>query len=380
MSFSEAMSSLFLPKFLAQLSDPLVKNVLMVGTGGGFDFVHSLLLVPELRRLGKTITMASFSFGQPTQYGGDATKLVWSDDQAVPTDSGNDNSATNSPAVPALASPMIVKLLSDAAKCTALEESHYAPELHVLSYLDAAFPSDAPHAMYAHYARAWTINSLHKFYAHLVAVHDIHAVIAFDGGTDSLVLGDEAGLGDPIEDAVTVGALARITNVKYKLLITVGFGCDRFNGVGDCASLRAVAELTAANAFLGSLSLHADAEPYQFYRAALNHIYGKQTFRSVLAGATCAAVEGSAFGFAFPEELDGRMRGGIRPRNSRLFVWPLMAMLFAFDIDKVSARSQVVRWIQDANTVADNMRLFARGREAVTIRPVEELPLQANFH
>jgi hypothetical protein len=313
-SSSSSATSLFLPKFLAQLSDPLVRNVLMVGTGGGFDFVHSLLLVPELRRLGKTITMASFSFAQPTQYAGAAASVVWSGDRAVTAD----DSAS---------SPMLVKLLRNAAECTAAEESHYAPELHVLSYLDAALPSDAPHAIYAHHARAWTINSLHKFYAHLVAVHDIHAVIAFDGGTDSLVRGDEAGLGDPIEDAVTVGAFARITNVKCKLLVTVGFGCDRFNGVGDCASLRAVAELTAAGAFLGSLSLHADAEPYIFYRAALDHIYERQSFRSVLAGATCAAVEGSAFGFAFPDELNGRMRLGNRPAKSGLFVWPLMAML-----------------------------------------------------
>jgi hypothetical protein len=366
-------SSLFLPKFLAQLSDPSVKNVLMVGTGGGFDFVHSLLLVPELKRLGKSITMASYSFGQPTQYAGEATTLVWSDDKPV---SGESADSVKKP----LASPMIVKRIGDASKCTASEQSHYAPELHVVSFLDAQFPAEAPHSIYAHYARAWTINSLHKFYAHLVALHDIHAVIAFDGGTDSLVLGDEAGLGDPIEDAVTVGAFARLTNVKYKLLITVGFGCDRFNGVGDCASLRAVAELTAANAFLGSLSLHADAEPYIFYRNALDHIYSKQSFRSVLAGATCAAVEGSAYGFAFPEELNSRMRGGNRPAQSGLFVWPLMAMLFAFDIDKVAARSQVVRWLQDANTSMENMRLFARGREAVTIRPVEEFPLQAAFH
>lgn len=84
-------------------------------------------------------------------------------------------------------------------------------------------------------------------------------------------------------------------------------------------------ELTAAGAFLGSLSLHADAEPYIFYRAALDHIC--QSFRSVHAG-----VEDSAFGFAFSDELNGCMRGGNRPAKSGLLVWPFMAMLVAFKL------------------------------------------------
>jgi hypothetical protein len=35
----------------------------MCGCGGGFDFLHSMLLYPELIRLGKKVTILSFSFG-----------------------------------------------------------------------------------------------------------------------------------------------------------------------------------------------------------------------------------------------------------------------------------------------------------------------------
>src|SRR4051812_26734684 len=44
-----ADSSLLLPTFLRRLADPDVKTVLLCGCGGGFDFVHSLLLYPELQ-------------------------------------------------------------------------------------------------------------------------------------------------------------------------------------------------------------------------------------------------------------------------------------------------------------------------------------------
>jgi hypothetical protein len=49
-----AEHSCFLPPFLRPLADPSVKSIMLCGCGGGFDFVHSLLLYPELKRLGKS--------------------------------------------------------------------------------------------------------------------------------------------------------------------------------------------------------------------------------------------------------------------------------------------------------------------------------------
>ncbi len=117
------------------------------------------------------------------------------------------------------------------------------------------------------------------------------AIVAIDGGTDSLMRGDEEGLGDPIEDATTVAAIAAIcdplltslsldiksvesesclTSSKYNcesnegiasrrrpigILCAVGFGCDRFNGVTDADSFRAIADLTKMGGFLGALAV-----------------------------------------------------------------------------------------------------------------------------
>jgi hypothetical protein len=47
------MNSLLAPRFLERRARPEVRTVLLAGCGGGFDFVHAMLLVPELVRLGK---------------------------------------------------------------------------------------------------------------------------------------------------------------------------------------------------------------------------------------------------------------------------------------------------------------------------------------
>src|SRR3954447_1671050 len=67
--------SFFLPSFLRRLTDPSVRTVMLCGCGGGFDFVHSLLLYPELKRLGKSVVIGSYSFGNPNRITGDAETI-----------------------------------------------------------------------------------------------------------------------------------------------------------------------------------------------------------------------------------------------------------------------------------------------------------------
>lgn len=354
--------SLFESRF-KQTLDRSGPNVLIVGVGGGFDFVHSMLLLADLKRRGKKVTFASFSFGDPRNYSGD---VFWANGKFA------DASASATTAPRSFEQPMVVKRI-DATHTTL--SGDYAPELHLCSFLDQEWPEAAPHSIYALYARAWTIDGLAKFYEHLVSAHSIDLIIGFDGGTDSLVVGDESGLGDPIEDAVTVAVMARLP-VAHKLLLTVGFGCDRFNHVSDASSLRAVAELTALGGFLGAVTIDKDGEPFGAYRRALDHIYARQTFRSVLAGATCTAVAGEAFGFAVPAEIQRRV---FQSQSSGLYIWPLMALIWAFDPDVVARRSKIIGWIEGATTAAEQAHRFNKGRGAVAVLPIENFPAQERF-
>ncbi len=332
--------SFLVPTFLRKLADPSIKTVMLCGCGGGFDFVHSLTLYPELRRMGKSVVIGSYSFGDPDEIS-NATDVFYE-------------------------SGALVRRVTAAS----IPEGYYGPEVHVCSYLDLRYPSSAPHFVYAYYARAFTVPLLTRFYRQLVEAHAVDAVVLVDGGSDSIMAGDEEGLGDPIEDAVSVTTVASLEELKARVLITVGLGTDRFNHVSDAASLRAIAELTRMGGFLGSLSLEPQAPGSCFYRECLEHIYQRQGFRSVLAGTIASAVDGWFGRDEVPPVLQERVQPG------QLFLWPLMAMLWGFDVGTVARRSFIATWIRECRSVPECHAAFHAGRSELgaRLREVENFP------
>ena len=333
--------SFFLPHFLRRLADPLVKTVMLCGCGGGFDFVHSLLLYPELKRLGKSVVIGSYSFGDPNRITGDAETIF---------DSGQ----------------AIAKRVTGASR----PDPYYGPEVHVCSYLDSLYPASAPHSVYAYYARAFSVPLLRQLYEQLIQVHAIDAIVIVDGGSDSLMAGDEEGLGDPIEDAVSVTAVASLDPRIVKILVSIGLGTDRYNHVSDAASLRAIAELTQLGGFLGAVSLEPSNPGYRFYRDCLDHIYRGQGFRSVLSGTIASAIEGWFGRDVVPPLIQGRVKKG------ELFLWPLMAVLWAFDVNSVARRSLIAQWIVECQSVRECTDAFfaARAKLGAGLRDVENFP------
>lgn len=332
--------SRLMPTFLRQLADPTIKTVLLCGCGGGFDFVHSLLLYAELKRWGKQVVIGSYSFGDPNKIGN--APVVFDDTGVIARRVG----------------------------AASIPHERYAPEVHVCSFLDASYPASAPHFAYAYYARDFTVPLLTRLYRQLIEEHSIDAIVLVDGGSDSLMVGDEEGLGDPIEDAVSVATVASLTDLRARILISVGLGADRFNHVSDAASLRAIAELTQRGGFLGAVGLEPASAGADIYRKCLEHIYQRQGFRSVLAGTIAAAIDGWYGREQVPPELEQRVQPG------QLFLWPLMAVLWAFDVESVARRSRIVEWIRDCQTVPDCHAALRDGRMSLgaNLRIVENLP------
>eukprot|EP01126_Amoeba_proteus_P032632 TRINITY_DN3183_c0_g1_i11.p1 TRINITY_DN3183_c0_g1~~TRINITY_DN3183_c0_g1_i11.p1 ORF type:complete len:253 (+),score=40.84 TRINITY_DN3183_c0_g1_i11:70-828(+) len=240
---------LMLPSFLRKLANPSIRTVMLCGCGGGFDFVHSMNLYPELKRLQKKIIITSYSFVNVGVI--QDAPVVWS------------------------SSRVVAKLVS----ANSVGDPYYKPEIGVAQFLDSTYPEEAPHHIITCNARSFTVPLLHDLYSSLVEQHEIDCIILFDGGTDSLMKGDEEGLGDPIEDCVSITAVSRITKLKEKILVSTGFGADRFNHVSDCSSLRAVAELTRIGGFLGSVSLEPDSPGFNFYCRCVKHLYEVFSFR-----------------------------------------------------------------------------------------------------
>lgn len=334
-------ASLLAPTFIRQLLAPDIRTVLIYGCGGGFDFVHTMLLYPELRRLGKRVIIVSNSFADPKRFSGAGVRTVFADPEVRLIDAHVDNPPAD-----------------------------YAPEVHLLSFLDQEFEASAPHTLYASDARSWGQPSATAFYQQLVDEHSVDAAVCIDGGSDSLMRGDERGLGDPLEDAVSVSALAGLQGLRTRLLLSVGFGCDRFLDVSDASSLRGVAELTRSGAYRGAIAIEPGSVGLDFYKRCLEHIYARQKFQSVLSG----AIVSSALGYYGSDEVPPTLplRAG-----GKCFLWPLMAMIWAFDPKGVVDRSLICKWIDGRPNAEMEKEFDARRKEMRQTgarRDVEELP------
>ena len=148
-------------------------------------------------------------------------------------------------------------------------------------------------------------------------------------------------------------------------------GTDRYLHVSDAASLRAVAELTTAGGFLGAIGLTPDHPGFQFYQDCIKYIYTRQGFRSVHVGMILSSVLGHYGGDSVPPPLVDT-----RVKSDKLYIWPLMAMLWAFDVERVAERSQIARWIGGSETVLESYIALEKGREELgnNLRGIENLP------
>ena len=324
----------FTPSGWQKLCDPSIRTVLMVGCGGGFDFVHSLILYDSLVKLGKTIIVGSYSFGNPLEIRGESMKeFEYECVSKGPRVFLVDSSCEGNPA--------------------------YCPEIGFCCFLDQKYPGKAPHSIYAYYARAFSVPTLKGLYEALVDLHNVDAIIAVDGGSDSLMRGDEEGLGDPIEDAVTVAAISAICSPSITMsspapmgiLAVIGFGCDRFNGVSDAASLRAVAELTKLGGFMGCIAIEPGSSALKCYQEGVACINANESFRSIISGSILASALGH-FGSPNMTDLKGTVEfdARITHDSSSLFLMPLMSFLWFFDVITVSNRSLVCQAIRTCDT------------------------------
>ncbi len=75
-----------------------------------------------------------------------------------------------------------------------------------------------------------------------------------DGGTDSLLYGDEAGMGTPVHDMTSICAVDQI-DVPRKMLLSLGFGIDAFHGVCHAHVLGGLSALIRSGGYLGVFSL-----------------------------------------------------------------------------------------------------------------------------
>lgn len=279
------------------------ETVLIAGSGGGFDVFCGLPLYFWLRNAGKSVHLANLSSGALSF-----------------TDAENP-------------SPALRVITPQTAA------SKYFPEMHLSSWLSDRYGKVPVFAIESSGARpvAEAYNWLEK---HL----NPDTIILVDGGTDSLMQGDEAGLATPEGDAVSLLAVQGLTGVPRKLLACLGFGIDSHHGVCHAHFLENVAALSWADAYLGSWSLNHNCEEFRLYRDACEFTFARLPNQpSIVNSSIIAAVAGSF----------GDVHSTKRTEGSKLFINPLMAQYWSFDLEAVARRNLYLDKIRNTNTAEE---------------------------
>jgi hypothetical protein len=301
------------------------KNILIAGAGGGFDVFCGLPIFFSLKKAGKTVHLANLSSGA----------LSFSD--------------AENPA------PALWRITPQTAA------TKYFPEMHLSNWLTRRFGETPIFAIEPAGARPvqaayqWLADNLHP-----------DAIILVDGGTDSLMRGDEAGLATPEGDAVSLLAAHTLANVPQKLLVCLGFGIDAHGGVCHAHFLENVAALSRDDSYLGSWSLIGDSKEFQFYKEACEFTFARLAQQpSIVNTSIIAAVDGT-FGDIHPTK---------RTAGSQLFINPLMGLYWSFRLDGVVCRNLYLDLIRNTDTAQEVALVIEKFRDSLPrTRPWTQIP------
>jgi hypothetical protein len=312
------MSSLHQIPFFSAIEGS--KRILLAGAGGGFDIYAGLPIYSSLLALGKEVTLANLSFADLNQSNSERVLPTCFRVKAGDKIRGGDR---------------------------------YFPEGLLASWL-ATQGIQAP--VYA-FARTG-VRPLRDAYKLIARQHGIDTIVLEDGGTDSLMFGDEEGLGTPEEDSCSLAAASK-SSITHQYLLSIGFGVDHFHGVSHFRFLENVARLMKEGGFLGQWQLTQAMPEAQQFLAALKHANAALPDQpSIVCNSIAAALEGEYGNHHFTQRTEG----------SHLWINPLMASYWAFDLRAVV--KQMTYWdaIKDTTTAHELSGKLADYRDRLKIK------------
>ncbi len=302
---------------------------MLAGAGGGFDIFSGLPLYFGLKAAGKQVYLAnlSFSFLPPPQ-------------------------VTKEPRL----SPSLIKVTADTPLF-----GNYFPEF----FLSQWFRKQGTEVPVYCFERTG-VKPLLASYKLLVEQWSLDTIILVDGGTDSLMRGDEIGLGTPQEDISSIIAVNELA-VEHKMLACLGFGVDHFHGVCHAHFLEAVAEITRNQGYLGMFSIVDQMQEVQLYRAATEYVFNSMPQQiSIVSSSILSAIEGKY----------GDHHATPRTRNSKLWINPLMSVYWCFQLTAVAERILYAEAMKHTESYNDVNQVIRNFRESCrTIRPRQEIPV-----
>ncbi len=301
------------------------RNILIAGAGGGYDVFCGLPLYHWLKAADKTVHLANLSSGA----------LGFTD-------------AENP--VPAL---RVITRQTAATK--------YFPEMHLARWLTDRYGETPIFAI-----ESTGAGPVIDAYSWLVQRLQPDTILLVDGGTDSLMRGDEAGLATPEGDAVSLLAAYGLKGIPRKLLACLGFGIDSHGGVCHAQFLENVASLSRDEGYLGSWSLTHDSDEFRFYQEACEFTFARIPQQPSIVNTSIIAAVGGGF---------GNVHSTKRTEGSTLFINPLMGQYWGFSLDAVARKNLYLENIRNTNTAEEVAMEIEKFRDTLpAIRPWISIP------
>ena len=312
--------------FFAQLDD--AQNILLAGAGGGFDIFSGLPLYFGLKNAGKAVYLANLSFSNLPYQGPMDTRL----------------------------SPALCRVTANTPP-----DDIYFPEL----WLARWFREQGIETPIYCFERTG-VKPLLASYRALAAHLSLDTVVLVDGGTDSLMRGDESGLGTPQEDIASITAVNELP-IERKFLVCLGFGVDSFHGVCNADFLEAVAELTRNLGYWGSFSLLEEMPEVQNFRRATEAVFSAMPHAiSIVCSSILSALSGHY----------GDYHATSRTRYSKLWINPLMPVYWCFHLAAVARRILYLDAMRTTETYEDVRSVINQFRDTCTeVRHRQQIPL-----
>ena len=304
------------------------KTILLAGAGGGFDIYSGIPLYFNLIKQGKKVILANLSF---TWLSHVTSEQVF---------------------------PYCYKIKSGDSD---FSRRNYFPEKYLKLWL--GMQGELAH-IYA-FDRIG-VNPLKDAYKYLIKEHDIDTIVLVDGGTDSLMFGDEEGLGTPQEDICSMAAVYR-SGIKKQFLVSVGFGIDHYHGVSHFRFLENVAKIAKEGGYLGTFQITKEMQEAQLYIDAVKFANKQMKgMESIVSNSIVTALEGEY----------GNHHSTHRTKGSELWINPLMTIFWSFDNRKVVEQIKYYDYIKDIYTMGEfNGQLMKYRNELKHIREKRQMPI-----
>ncbi|MEO1414906.1 MAG: DUF1152 domain-containing protein [Bacteroidota bacterium] len=300
------------------------QRIFLMGAGGGFDIYSGIPLYLALKEAGKEVVLGNYAFSF-------------------------------------LHHMICEEICPHAYRVTSQsKEQGYFPERTLAEWLRDRGEKDEVIAF-----QGTGVIPMKVAMSHIVQEYKIDTLILVDGGTDSLMIGNEAGLGTPTEDMASIVAGAGLA-LERKYLASIGFGIDHFHQVAHAQVLESIAQQMVEGGFKGVLSFPPSEPAVQgFLDLVTRSNETHKNHMSIVANSIADAFRGAY----------GDVHATPRTAGSRLYINPLMTLYWTFDLEHVADRLLYKDWIAQTMTKEQVLAQIASFRQAITPKGWEDIPL-----